>query len=223
MDFQNISREDYFKVRKTFLQEFKGKGTIKEYKKNDVINFNIGEDILLILKGRIKISEYSDGGIEKLLCILSPGDLAGEIEYYCEGKNNDIEVVALLDIKIAILSRKDIENALSTNSKMYECILKSIIRKYHIMKSQLSDIVFRDSRGKVASLLLRIAFQEGRKVGNHVEYFYIKQQDIANLIGCSRITVSRCINEFKKLEAIDMKDNKITILDEEKLEEFTVR
>ena len=46
-------------------------------------------------------------------------------------------------------------------------------------------------------------------------------QELANLIGCSRITVTRIINELKNENIIDMKNKEIYILNMEALKKLS--
>ena len=84
----------------------------------------------------------------------------------------------------------------------------------------MTDNVFEDSAGKIASIILRMAEQEGKIIDGYVEYFYLKQQDIADLLGCSRVTISRGLNKFKKEGLLDIKGNRIIILNKLKLETY---
>ncbi|MBN2898805.1 MAG: Crp/Fnr family transcriptional regulator [Clostridia bacterium] len=217
MYWQNSLLNEYNDVRKFQLDVFSDIAFKRNCAKNQPITFTKYDRLLIIMEGRVKISIANENGVEKILYILSDGDLIGEIDFFNK-INHDYEVIPLVDTVIGVLERKDVMAKIEANPIIYEHIIKSIIRKYQITSSQLTDNVFMDSDGKIASVLLRIAEQEGETVGEHVEYFYLKHQDIADLLGCSRVTVSRAINKFKCEGIINVKDHKMMILDKEKLE-----
>lgn len=210
------SMNDYRNVRKYYLEKFDYKGTGRVYGKNKVISFDRGENVMLISSGRVKISTVSESGNEKILYILSEGDLIGEIDFFNKF-NHDYEVTSLTKCTVKILETKDIQMAMLEDVGLYDCIIKSIIRKYQIVTSQLTDTVFKDSEGKIASALIRIASQEGKIVDGHIEYFYLKHQDIADLLGCSRVTITKVLKKFRDENIIDISDNKIKILQRDKL------
>lgn len=219
MDWQNEMLCEYGEVRKFQLREFTNYGVEKRYPKNTLINLDKHENILIIINGRVKISTTSENGNEKILYILSTGDLIGEIDLFTK-VNHDYEITTLVKTEVRVLSREIFIKKVSSNPQIYENIIKSIIRKYHIVSSQLIDNVFMDSYGKIASVLLRLSEQEGMLVGRHVEYSYLKHQDIADLLGCSRVTISKALKKFKSQGIIDIKDNKIIILDKGKLKSY---
>lgn len=219
MNWQNELLCEYSEVRKFQLREFSNYGVEKKYSKNTLINIDKHENMLIIINGRVKISTTSENGNEKILYILSNGDLIGEIDLFTKA-NHDYKITTLVKTEVRVLSKKFLIKKVSSNPQIYENIIKSIIRKYHIVSAQLTDNVFMDSNGKIASVLLRLAEQEGKSVGRHVEYFYLKHQDIADLLGCSRVTISKAINKFKSQGVIDIKDNKIIILNKEKLKSY---
>lgn len=217
MYWQNSLLREYKDVRTFQLNVFSDIAVKKKYQKNQEITFEKYEKLLIILKGRVKVSVSSENGVEKILYILSAGDLIGEIDFFNQ-INHDYDIIPLVTTEIGFIERRDVMKKIEKNPLIYEDIIKSIIRKYQITSSQLTDSVFMDSHGKVASALLRIAEQEGQTVDEHVEYFYLKHQDIADLIGCSRVTVSRALNKFKCDGVINIMDNKIMIMDKETLE-----
>lgn len=219
MYWQSSLLNEYNDVRKFQLEIFSDIAFEKSYAKNHNIKFKKYDNLLIILKGRVKVSVTSENGIEKILYILSEGDLIGEIDFFNK-INHDYNIIPLMDTVIGFLERDKVMGKIKINPLIYENVIKSIIRKYQIISSQLTDTIFMNSDGKIASALLRIAEQEGKKVGEHVEYFYLKHQDMADLLGCSRVTVSRALNKFKCQGIIDTRDNKIMIINKEKLEEY---
>lgn len=216
---QKFNREEYEITRQTFLNIFKNSCQSKHFSKYDRIAFNLGEEVMQLVEGRAKVSAYSEAGAEKLLYILSPGDLMGEIDYFVD-HSPDIEIIALTNVKIIVIPKNIFENVLAENPTLYRHLIISIIRKYQIIRAQLSDTVFRNSKGKLAAFLLSLSSQEGQFVSGHYECFYIKHQDIAAIIGCSRVTVTRMIHDFVTAGAIDIKGDKILIYSEELLRSY---
>jgi len=222
MFWHNALINEYSEVRKFHLNEFSDVGTEKSFPKKTLIKFEKDKCVLLITSGRVKVSTTNANGSEKILYILSTGDLIGEIDLFIS-ENHPYDVCTIENTVIKDISKDTMDRMLAENAEIYPNIIKSIIRKYQITSSQLTDNVFKDSDGKIASIILRMAEQEGQIKNGHVEYFYLKQQDIADLIGSSRVTVSRGLNKFKKEGSIDIKGSKIIILDKEKLEEYIQR
>lgn len=206
---------EYVKVRHQNLKYFKDKGLTKNYNKNACITEVNKRKIFLITEGRVKISVMNEQGSEKILFILSKGDIFGEIDAF--ETNHNYEAVSLINTSLQVIDTYEFKEFLKEEPEIYTSVIKSIIRKYQILYSQLNDLVFKDCMGKLASTLLRMAEQEGECVGNHVEYFYLKQQDIADLLGSSRITITRLLKRLKMEDIIEISNNRIKILDKEQL------
>ncbi len=219
MYWHNEMINEYKGVRQFNLEKFSQVGIEKFFGKGKFIRFKKDESVVLITKGRVKVSTINSDGYEKILYILSKGDWIGEIDLFVL-ENHSYDVCTIEDTVIQDISKLTIDEMLKNNTEIYPNIIKSIIRKYQITSAQLADNVFEDSAGKIASIILRMAEQEGKIIDGHVEYFYLKQQDIADLLGCSRVTISRGLNKFKKEGLIDITGNRLIILNKEKLEKY---
>jgi CRP-like cAMP-binding protein len=214
--WETSSLMQYNEVRQYYLDKFQDMGSSRLYNKNKVINFSRGENILLVREGRVKVSTVSESGNEKILYILSEGDLVGEIEYFNKS-THDYDVTTLTKCSVQVMETNEFHTTVSKNRSIYEYLIKSIIRKFEIVTSQLTDNVFKDAEGKIASVLVRMASQEGKEVDGHIEYFYLKHQDMADLLGCSRVTITKTLKKFRDQKIIDISDNKIKILHKDKL------
>lgn len=222
MFWQDDVISEYSEVRKFHLEEFSNVGITKTFPKKTLIKFDKDKCVVLITSGRVKVSITNANGSEKILYILSEGDLIGEIDFFVSG-NLPYDVCTIEETVIRDISKDVMTKMIKNNTEIYPNIIKSIIRKYQITSSQLTDNVFEDSEGKIASIILRMAGQEGQLIDGRIEYFYLKQQDIADLLGSSRVTVSRGLTKFKKEGLIDIKGRKLIILDKEKLEKYIHR
>jgi|LGVE01.1.fsa_nt_gb CRP-like cAMP-binding protein len=163
----------------------------------------------------------SEDGHEKILFILSRGDLIGEVDFFTES-SHDYQVTVLDETVVKIIPKDVVNNEISLDTNIYQSIIKSIIRKYQIICAQIMDCLFKSSDGKIASILIRIAEQEGRYIDNHIESLYLKHQDLSDLLGCSRVTISKTFNKFKSDGSIEFIDKKTYILNEAKLRTYTV-
>lgn len=210
---QKFNREEYEATRQTFLMSFRHNNPIKQFSRGEKIKFALGSEVMQLIEGRAKVVAYSEKGHERLLYLLSPGDLMGEIDFFVE-HSPDIEIIGLTDIQMIAIPKEKFQEAFSSNPNLYHDLIISIIRKYQIIRSQLADTVFRDARGKIAALLLRLCSQEGLYHEERCELFYIKHHDLAAMIGCSRVTVSKVLQEFAHEGIMGIKKNKMIIFSE---------
>ena len=66
-------------------------------------------------------------------------------------------------------------------------------------ESRLEGLIFKDARQRIIDFLKDTALQQGRKVGFEMTFKHcLTQQDIANITGTSRQTVTSVLNELRK-------------------------
>lgn len=120
----------------------------------------------------------------------------------------------LEDCQVAVIKKERLEKKLAAEPKIYRYFIHSISRKFRIVMLQLSGLVFNDSAGKLAEILIRLAAQEGKQsqLGVIID-LKLTHQEISDLIGCSRSTISRELNNFKKENIITTDSKKIIIKD----------
>lgn len=99
--------------------------------------------------------------------------------------------------------------------------IHSITRKFRIVMFQMANMTFSDSIGKVADTLIRLYYQEGEEIiqGKKIKDKFT-HEEIAKLIGCSRVTVTRALNKFRDENIIDIVNGEIVIKNIEKLEKY---
>lgn len=207
-------------MRSFFLNSFSKHGENRHFNKNEEIKISCKRFIAVVTKGKIKRTIFNNNGIEKSLYFLIPGEIFGEEEYF-EGCENTILAIAQEDSEISILNEENIEKLLNSNPEIYKFIIHSIMRKYRIALMQMTNMCFNDSTQKIADFLVRlcIQFQTTKPQREDIE-LKLTHQEIADLVGCSRITVTKALNELKNRDLIDLKNKGIFIKSIDTLEKF---
>lgn len=206
---------------RTFFLEMSKLGTYKKYPRNSTIDIPGTDFVAIVVEGKVKRALYSSRGLEKILFMLKPGEIFGEMEYFCGGSINII-TKTMENSVISIVNRNKLNKALEINHQGYKFFLHSVTRKYRILMLQMADMIFNSSLGKIADTLIRLSSQEGRWVEQKLVIdFSLTHQELADLIGCSRVTVTKGLNELKDKGIIDIQNRKIVIKDMEKLRTYT--
>ncbi|WP_416198809.1 MAG: Crp/Fnr family transcriptional regulator [Sporanaerobacter sp.] len=216
-EYFDVARQE--KMRSTFLEIGK-RGSMKKYPKNSLIEMKGRDVICIVMSGNLKQSIYSIEGEEKILYLLQGGEIFKEMDYFCGGESKFV-TKALEDSIISILDERTIEEILLENPRIYRDIIHSITRKFRIVMFQMANMAFSDSIGKVADTLIRLYYQEGEETGQGKKINErFTHEEIAKLIGCSRVTVTRALNKFKDEGIIDTANGEIIIRDIENLEKY---
>jgi CRP-like cAMP-binding protein len=152
--------------------------------------------------------------------MIRPGEIFGEMSYFCGGKDAILSS-SKEDTEIVIICADLIEKELRLHPEIYRQFMNSMTRKFRILLLQLANTTFNEGFGQVADALLRLFFcSESNMRRRNSLGIYFTQQELANNVGCSRITVTRCLNKFLKEGIIAYDDKCITLIDMEKLKQY---
>jgi len=187
------------------------------YKKDNMILIEeeIGSTMFIILDGRVKISRISDDGREVILSILSEGDFFGEMSIL-DGQNRSANVVTLEDSRIMVIRREDFLQMLHDYPQIAINLLKELAQRLRRSDAQIKSLSLQNATGKVASTLLRIADDSGKIHLGQVEIPRLPpQQDLANMAGTSRETISRVLKALTKQGYLKKEGSRLIIKDYE--------
>lgn len=216
-EYFDLERQE--KMRSSFLEIGK-RGEMRKYPKNSLIKMNGRDVICIVMSGNLKQSIYSMEGEEKILYLLQGGEIFKEMDYFSGGESK-LVTKALEDSTISILDERIVQEILLEDPHIYRDIIHSITRKFRIVMFQMANMAFSDSVGKVADTLIRLYYQEGEEIdqGKKINERFT-HEEIAKLIGCSRVTVTRALKKFKDEKIIDIVSGEIVIRDIENLEKY---
>lgn len=186
----------------------------KTYSKKSII-FHEGDegDTLYILKhGRVKISKITEDGREKTLCIMQPGDFFGEMAIFDNLPRSATAEVIDDGAIVSTVSKRDFERTLIDHPSIAVQIIRDLTRRIRLVNQQVEDLAFKDVHERVASTLNHLSKSEGRPIGAKILInLKMTHQDLANMVGSSRETVTRALNRLQDEGVISIAHQQITI------------
>lgn len=201
------------------MHDLKRKTRMVSYRKNEPI-FLPGEAsniIYLLKKGRVKLSKVSEDGREATLAILEPGEIFGESEAI-QGIPRESMVQALEPVMVCEIRRKDFERYLTTHPNVGGKVLKLISGRLRRVETRVSDLVFKSAPARLAHLLIELSQTMGASENGFVRIQpRLTHQNLANLIGTSRETVSSLMSQFSQHGLITQDRRHIVVLDQSRL------
>jgi len=175
--------------------------------------------IYFIEKGRVRVTRLSPEGKTVILALLGPGDMIGEAAW--EAGEHDNYAETLEDSRIYQIGREAFLNFVRENPEFGLRFISVIGARLKQANARIEDLVFRQVPSRVARLLLNLAETHGRVTPNGVKVeFPLTHQDIADMVGSSRVTVTQVINKFRESYWIDVESKRVTIHDIRALEEM---
>ena len=170
------------------------------------------QQVYLLKTGRVKISRVSEEGREITLAILEPGEIFGEIEIL-EGSARDTIAEAMEESQLCVIQKEQFLSLIRKRPELSFRLTKLIGLRLRRIESRVEDLVFRDVPSRLAHLLIQLSENYGKTTPEGI-FLNIKitHQEMANLIGSIRETVSATLGEFKKEGLITFEGRKIIIL-----------
>ena len=153
----------------------------------------------------------SDDGREVILAILGEGDFFGEMALL-DGEGRSANVVALEDAEVLTLQRSDFLDILERFPKIAIHLLKELTTRIRHSDQQIESLSLSGAEQRIALVLIRLAeemgqIKEGTVTIENIPY----QQDIANMAGTSRETVSRTLKLLEDKKLVKRNGSDITI------------
>ena len=175
------------------------------------------EAVYIIQKGRVKLSRVSEDGKEFTMAIMTEGDIFGELEVL-EGTSRDMMAEAIEDSIVTVINGHEFQMTLRENSDLSLEITKLIGTRMKKIENRMEDLFFREVPARLARLLIELSCKWRDPVEGGIRLsFRITHQELANLIGSTRETVSAAMSNFKKQGLIQQDHRQITISNREGL------
>jgi CRP/FNR family transcriptional regulator, cyclic AMP receptor protein len=171
-----------------------------------------GEVLFIILSGKVKVLLTGKNGQEFILSHLGPGNFFGEMAIL-ESAPRSASVITVEPSECFLLGRKELTELLKHHPDIAMKILKNLSQRLRKVSEQVRSLVMFDMYGRVGRCLLDLAeFQDG--VETHGQLLISNRpsfQELANMVGCSRETLSRTLKSLKENGSLTVTRNTIYI------------
>lgn len=204
------------------IQKILQAGTLRTFKKDSIILMeeDDGSAMFVIASGTVKIARNSADGKEVILCILGESDFFGEMAIL-DGMARSATVIATEDTTLFIIERNQFLGLLKEYPEVSIALLKELTKRLRDADLKIKSLSLKDAEGKVATVVLQLADDIGKIRKGIVEIEKLPlQQDLANMAGTSRETISRTLHSFVKKDLIELDGSSLRILNYEKFKDL---
>jgi len=181
----------------------------KSYQAGDVIfcEFETGKDCFVIHSGEISIVKISEG-VEKILAILKPGDIFGEMGVL-EGKPRTATAVAQTDVVVLVLDLQGLRSLVSAQPhfayQLGKILSQRIVQSYR----HLTNLAIENPKLRVVDVILWKLEQSP----SGVPTTYLSPQDIADFAGLPRTDVDKVLREFGEIGRVRAYADRVEVTD----------
>jgi len=157
-----------------------------------------GDALFIIMSGRVKVVIFGENGREVTLSLLRPGDAFGEISLF-DGSPRSANCIALEPTVLLILSREDLLAHISSYPQTALNLLGEMANRLRRADDSIAQLALCDVHERLIRRLISLAREDGSETP---EGLMLRrrptQQELANMIGSCRETISRAFNQLAR-------------------------
>jgi len=178
-----------------------------------------GEALYILARGLVKLSKVDLGGHEKTLAILQPPEFFGEMALLGESTRS-ATAVTLGEVHAYLLFNDDFRKLISDYPAISLNLTATLAARLRGMDDESQVLSYKDAQGRVAYVLLRLYRGGVVDLESDRALVRLTHQELANLAGTSRETVTRALKALEGEGVIETRPKEVFITDPEGLEEI---
>ncbi len=205
--FSELSEKECLKFQKFFKP--------RNYLKNSMIILEeeYGDLVFVVHTGTIKITRVNDEGKEVILALLGPGEIFGELAIL-DGEARSANALAQENCHLLAINKEDFLDILKNNFSVSLNLMCELAKRLRKSDQQIEALSLSDAEHRIGVSLLNLAedmgvIRKGKVTIQNLPY----QQDIANMAGTSRETVSRVLKLLENKSMISKVGHTLVIPD----------
>ncbi len=174
--------------------------------------------VFILCTGRVKLSTSSADGKTLILRVSGPGEVLG-LPGTVTGKPYELTADVIEPTQANFISRQDFLGFLREHGEAALRVAQQLGETYHSAISEMRTIGFSHSAGeKLARFLLDLSAHHDEAKGEPRVTLTLTHEEIAQIIGASRETVTRLFTDFKNKQLLQVRGSTIIIKNKAALE-----
>ncbi|RYG65726.1 Crp/Fnr family transcriptional regulator [bacterium] len=178
----------------------------------------VGDRVYFVLHGVVRLC-IQRGARDVIVGMRGPGDLLGEISVIDGGPRLASFITHTYCTCLAV-SHEDFHNVLWEIRPFAINLAKLMAQRVRLFTDQLEAMATLSVPGRLARQLYILAEEYGTPVDIEGSFaaieipFRLTQADLSHMIGATRVQVNQIICQWKKRNIIDLRNNRVVILDD---------
>jgi CRP/FNR family transcriptional regulator, cyclic AMP receptor protein len=176
--------------------------------------------VFILCNGRVKLSTSSADGKTLILRVPEKGEILG-LAASVSGQPYQASAEVLEPAQANFIARNDFLEFLKTYGEAALRVAQQLSENYHLAINEMRTIGLSHSAAEKFARFLIEQASEGRKEEGEVRLtLTLTHEEIAQMIGSSRETVTRLFSDFKKRQLLQVKGSTVLIQDIASLRKF---
>lgn len=157
-----------------------------------------GDSMFVIASGRVRVVIFGENGREVTLSTLRTGDGFGEMSVF-DGQSRSAHCIALEPTALLVLSREDLLLHIASHPRTALNLMGEMAARLRRADDSIAQLALCDVNERLVRRLVSLAQEEGTE---GPEGILVRrrptQQELANMIGSCRETISRAFNQLAR-------------------------
>lgn len=167
--------------------------------------------VFVLCNGRVKLSTTSTDGKSLIVRIAEPGEVLG-LPATVTGKPYELTAEVIEPVQANFISRQDFLAFLSEHGEASLRVAQQLGEIYHAAIAGMRTIGLSHSAAeKLARFLLELIASRGDEKGEIRATLTLTHEEIVQVIGTSRETVTRLFADFKRKQFVQVKGSTLII------------
>jgi CRP-like cAMP-binding protein len=195
-------------------QRLEASSSLRSFARHEIIYFpgEPGQSVLVLARGRVKIKAVTPDGRESILAFINEGELFGELAILDAAPRGEF-AEAVEPSQVLAVPREEIAWLMSRQPEVALHVTKLFGFRLRRVENRLRNILFRSNRERVVALLVELLETHGQKDADCWEIgMRLSHQDLANLIGATRETVTVTLGHLQREGLIEVRRQRIRVL-----------
>jgi CRP-like cAMP-binding protein len=191
------------------------KGTVRTFPRGVALFHERGtsDRVVVLRRGRVKLTSVTEQGREILLAIAGPGDVLGELSAL-DDQPRSATAIAIEEVEAVTIAPADLVGFLESCPSAALGVIRQLARRLRDADRKRVEFAAQDSVGRVSARLVELCERFGTEVDGSVTIdLPLSQDELAGWIGASREAVAKALQTLRKLGWIETHRREITVLD----------
>jgi CRP/FNR family transcriptional regulator, cyclic AMP receptor protein len=179
------------------------------------------DHVLIIRRGRVKISSVSSDGYEAVLAVRSAGDVVGEFAAL-DGGDRSASVSTMDAVEAVLIDGERFRGFLRTHPDLALILFGEVVGRLREADRQRLEFGAHDVVRRVSRLLLELADRFGSVTATGTTIAVpLSQHELAGATGASREAVARALRRLRESGAVVTGRRRIVVIRSDLLREFS--
>lgn len=170
--------------------------------------------LLVVHKGRVRISFVDEKGNERLVRVLEENDFVGEASFIT-GAPPDHVATALDDVELCTFDHKELQALVTRYPGIAVQMLKIVSERLNSAEQFIAELTTTPVQARLARYLLDLPAKWVAEEAI-IELPFAKK-DVASILGMAPETLSRQLASLSRSGAVSVNGNSVTVVDPHKL------